>query len=853
LAGIPVGAVISDGTHTFTATAGNTSFVLWNEDVPAAAAGGSNWNLATLTITPPTDYNGTLTLTATATATEIATGQSNSASTTIDVTVVPVNDAPVIGTIQGLSVSEEGLSGGFADTTGSPDTTSSTTASGSVSISDVDSSVSVTLTAPTATLTSGGTTVVWSGSGTQTLIGSAGGVEVIRATIDNNGNYTVTLSKGIDQANTSSEDSSTINFGISASDGNTVTTGTLTVTVEDDSPVATTSSADIGATAASTNLSIVLDLSGSMADPSGLTGLTRLQATVAAIKELIDGYDSLGDVMVNVTVFGATATAGTWMTAANAVGYLNTLSANLGNTNYDAALSAAMSAFSASGKLAASNTQNVLYFLSDGAPNRGDNNANALLNVDSSSDSGINATEEGIWTNFLATNGINSMAIGIGTGVTTSTMDPVAYNGATGSNTGSMVVTDLSTLSSTLAATVTNSISGSITAGAGSTGGFGGDGGHLAAIVYGNNTFSFDGSTLNVSGSGTTSYTFNTTTHELSLVTAGGSFLVDMDTGAYTYSTSANAPVSQEVFNYSLTDNDGDSASGALTLNLNGYDAAPVVRDDSVIVQSSSVSSNSVTIKDLWLTWNDSDAEGSSISISSVTNATSHVSTQVVDSVTASSAGTGAFTYVATDGHQTNDAAVAITTQNSTTLNGSGLDNILIGGSSADTIYGNEGNDVLVGNAGNDTLNGGAGNDLLIGGFGNDTLTGGAGADVFRFELADKAVTAGSNVGTTASDTITDFSTSTTGESLDLRDLLQNFHPATENLSSFIDITTSGSNTVIRVSSAGGFSGGTYASGAEDQRITLSGVNLYSAYGVTAGDDATLLQKLISNGKLIVD
>ena len=59
--------------------------------------------------------------------------------------------------------------------------------------------------------------------------------------------------------------------------------------------------------------------------------------------------------------------------------------------------------------------------------------------------------------------------------------------------------------------------------------------------------------------------------------------------------------------------------------------------------------------------------------------------------------------------------------------------------------------------------------------------------------------------------------------------------------------------TSIRISSSGGFAGGTYAAGQEDQRIVLSGVDLYSATGVTAGDEAELLKRLIANGTLITD
>ncbi|WP_226461844.1 Ig-like domain-containing protein [Quatrionicoccus australiensis] len=106
ISSIPVGAVLSDGTHTFTATAGNTSVQIWNEDSPGTAYGGSNWNLGTLTITPPANYNGSFSLTATATATEIATGDSTSASTNLNVTVAPVNDAPV-PTVDSITATED--------------------------------------------------------------------------------------------------------------------------------------------------------------------------------------------------------------------------------------------------------------------------------------------------------------------------------------------------------------------------------------------------------------------------------------------------------------------------------------------------------------------------------------------------------------------------------------------------------------------------------------------------------------------------------------------------------------------------------------------------------------------------
>ncbi|HQR57915.1 MAG TPA: type I secretion C-terminal target domain-containing protein, partial [Azonexus sp.] len=205
---------------------------------------------------------------------------------------------------------------------------------------------------------------------------------------------------------------------------------------------------------------------------------------------------------------------------------------------------------------------------------------------------------------------------------------------------------------------------------------------------------------------------------------------------------------------------------------------------------------------------------------------------------------------------KTSTSTVTVSRDASGAMDGTTADNILVDTlTSNTTMNGDAGDDVLVSNAtsGSDTLDGGDGNDLLIGGAGSDNLTGGLGADTFAWRLADKG-TAGS-AATTASDTIYGFDTVANSDRLDLRDLLvgENHASGIGNLANYIDITTSGGNTLIRVSTTGGFTGGTYAAGAEDQRITLSGADLYSSYGITAGNDAALIQKLLTDGKLKVD
>ncbi|MES2319481.1 MAG: VCBS domain-containing protein, partial [Pseudomonadota bacterium] len=201
------------------------------------------------------------------------------------------------------------------------------------------------------------------------------------------------------------------------------------------------------------------------------------------------------------------------------------------------------------------------------------------------------------------------------------------------------------------------------------------------------------------------------------------------------------------------------------------------------------------------------------------------------------------------------------------------FENLTALGTSNINLTGRNTDNRLEGNSGNNAINGDDGNDFLIGGGGNDSLTGGSGADVFAWHLADKGV-----AGAPAADTITDFDyaggysniesgtagvAAGGGDVLDLRELLQGEHtslgltnPALagveiSNLSNYIHVEISGGNTILHINSTGGFTGS--ANTGEDQTITLAGVNLYGATGITGGDDANLLRMLIKMGTLRVD
>ncbi|PKO24333.1 MAG: midcut-by-XrtH protein, partial [Betaproteobacteria bacterium HGW-Betaproteobacteria-8] len=109
----------------------------------------------------------------------------------------------------------------------------------------------------------------------------------------------------------------------------------------------------------------------------------------------------------------------------------------------------------------------------------------------------------------------------------------------------------------------------------------------------------------------------------------------------------------------------------------------------------------------------------------------------------------------------------------------------------------------------------------------------------FKWSLADAGT-----AGAPAQDVITDFGN---GEDrLDLRDLLQG--EATDNLENYLHFETVGSDTVVHISSSGGFSGG-YNSGNEDQTITLQNVDLVGSLT----SDQQIIQNLLDSQKLITD
>ncbi|WP_421182435.1 type I secretion C-terminal target domain-containing protein [Aeromonas enteropelogenes] len=340
-------------------------------------------------------------------------------------------------------------------------------------------------------------------------------------------------------------------------DGDTVL-ASFTVSV-DSSPTAVNDSAYVAeGQSGETNLLLMVDVSGSMSSNVSYNGttMTRLEATKLALIDLLNSYDSASsDVRVRLVQFSgdddgtdtgdATTVGSGWMTISQAIAAVTGLTygslQGMGDlTNYDAALAVAQSAFATTGKLAGA--QNVAYFLSDGAPNIGSGGA------------GISSSEETVWKNFLNSNDMVSYAIGVGSGVSSSALNPIAWNGKDGTEMGGLVVTSESDLSTMLQTTViVPTISGNVLSNDVS----GSDGWHSPALQ-----------SVNYNGVDYL-FTAGVNSHTINLGAGIGAVTIHSD-GSYQFNpvyTNVNEPVLADL-TYTVADGDGDTATATLQLGL---------------------------------------------------------------------------------------------------------------------------------------------------------------------------------------------------------------------------------------------------------------------------------------------
>jgi T1SS-143 domain-containing protein len=536
---------------------------------------------------------------------EITDGDGDTSTAEQVVNITNANALPTAGS-QSITVDEDGLTNGIAtpqpgDVAGSAITQTGTlihdfnsdgpAASDPINFSPMDNGSHATLVG----LSSGGAALkyYWDAAGdtlyastNTTSLADAQSTAAFKVVLNTaTGAYTYTQLKPVDHpghdadgANngpeTSYEDNLNVNLTYQVKDSNgDAVTGTLSVTINDDSPAAAPIVKTVTEGASDTNILLILDRSGSMGFDSGVSGYaTRLDLLKAAANQLLDQYDAAGDVRVQIIKFNDNAQkqGSVWLSVADAKTYINGLTADDG-TDYDDAAALAPDAFDDPGKLTTPGVRNVSYFISDGQPE-----------PTSEQVSGSELTD---WINFVNANDIVSYAIGLGSSAPDTYLDPLAYDGrgtGSGTDTDALIVTNLNQLQSTLIGTVNPSISGSVIDGSIPTS-FGADGGYVKSIAIDGKTYSYNPTNdqITETGSGQNGYSFNTANNKLTITftgSAGESFVIDLDDGTYVYTPPTNIVADfSRPFTYTLTDNDGDTVSSTLTINIDNVNGAPVL------------------------------------------------------------------------------------------------------------------------------------------------------------------------------------------------------------------------------------------------------------------------------------
>jgi len=564
---ITAGTDLGSGVYQFTNTNGTYTF----------KADGT-WTFDPVVNTSNSDTTGNFTY-------RITDGDGDTSEATQTVNIKNTNSLPTAGAVT-ASVDDEGLTGGIVGDGQS---------SGDVALPSPERIATGTLThayngdgkaasdpinfAPmdgaTGMVGTESVTYRWT-SGTNTLVATsnAGRGDIFKVVVDGGsdasgaGNYTLTLLKPIMHALGDNENNASAVLTYQVKDGSSpadTANGTLTVTFNDDTPVAVSESASVSEGQKPTmNVVFVIDTSGSMGSGVG-SGMELAKA--AAITLLNNSSVDFNQIMV--VNFASTASNNTpiWADKADAIAYISGLSADH-ETDYDAALAKVTSNWG-SGPTPADQT--VVYFISDGEPNQ-DNGTGSV---------GIVGAEKTAWEVFLASKGVAaSYAVGISTGVNDADLTPIAW--APGNpDLPPMTITSAGDLSSTITSSLPGSVSGNILS---NGDGFGADGGYVKSITVNGTTYTFDGNatitTSNAPGAGDV---INANGKQITITTdLGGKLVFNFaanganQAGEWDYTAPTNiAATSAETFAYTLVDGDGDTVGASLNLTVNNINAAP--------------------------------------------------------------------------------------------------------------------------------------------------------------------------------------------------------------------------------------------------------------------------------------
>ncbi|MCP4876524.1 MAG: type I secretion C-terminal target domain-containing protein [Gammaproteobacteria bacterium] len=358
-------------------------------------------------------------------------------------------------------------------------------------------------------------------------------------------------------------------------------TDTLTITVIDDTPVTNNLNETVPESEELIfNLTLTLDVSGSMnwsltdnnAPPVG--DPSRLDVAKDALAALTQQFfDQSSQVSVTLISFSNNANVvGTYTDFTSLDTDLQALAAG-GGTNYVNALAAAQNdlAIDIAAQNPADDVENISYFVSDG--------------VSQATPIG------GGWDIFVNGNDIDSFAVGIGPGLANGStdldfihnVDSLQQGG--GSSDGAIIVEDINELEAELLNTVPTAFGGNITVNGNVQNiEFGADDGFVSQIVMDidgtSHTFDYDGNIFTVTPAlagliiDGSSLTIGPAVTGFTL----GTFSFNFADGSYTFSSPNGNAGSQMVFDYTVQDGDGDTASATATVDI--VDDAPEANND---------------------------------------------------------------------------------------------------------------------------------------------------------------------------------------------------------------------------------------------------------------------------------
>ncbi|WP_254918751.1 tandem-95 repeat protein, partial [Vibrio sp. V17_P4S1T151] len=689
--------------------------------------------------------------------------------------VKPVSP-PVIGELT-LNVSEEGLQGGIADDasiTGSQDTTNQTSAEGQLNIANTSE---LSMGIPVGTYTSNGVAITWNlSSDKQRLIGTVADNKVVEITVDNQGKVTSQLHAVFDHTNNGGEDDLVIDIPIEAQNSSGISsTSTITIVIEDDAPIANADVASINVLADSFNFNGVSAKWSNIAGGSNIT--------------IYDSRDADPD--LDQVRWGTSAGYGQ-----SGYGFIDNDSGLAGNialnelvqlgtfTHYNypiydsitgATLDVTFSVTDAYGRVTPVTI--TVNFAHNETPNN-QSDPRDIITIESQS---VTFEFEGKMY----------------------TVEVLGFVDKNGNVINSIKTDENASNQFDLVAKIVE-----------------GSGYHLPSAlgnVMHNDLHGADGS-LTVIGcvNGETSSSINTGVGTKVIGLYGE--LILMADGSYTYQVTEDAskiPLNaQEVFSYTVRDNDGDAANSTLTISVNAVDknGVPVGLpltvegndlNDMIVIRNGENSRHPDrfdvafggnllgTVRDIHGNENHIYAgkgynNGSQNQTVSSGSGNDHIETGSGNDVIYAGM-TGSHGYGSDDDLELSASDIAnhhvmtgnlsgadsmldsdglllsndVASRNADVVNGGSGNDRIFGQSGSDILFGHTGDDYIDGGSHNDGLRGGEGNDILIGGLGNDILTGDSGADIFKWVEME-----------TATDRVTDFHRSE-GDSLDFSDLFE--------------------------------------------------------------------------------